>query len=504
MRPVELGVEQAPDPVAVPHQCAVQRAAGGVGVVEPERAGRGHYADPVPLPALVVRGLVGGALRAPGGGGVRLGGGGVGLGDLGVRAGLAPPPHHPGQTDQADQAHRRREQRDRGVPPRPPPGAPRRPDGPRPDRPPGRPGARSSASASADAYRLPGSFSRHFRHTVSRSCGVPGWSRRGGTGSCRSASIMVSANDAPWNGTRAVSSSYRITPSAYTSMAGAAAAPSSSLGGHVLRRPHDGAVAGLVEGLGGAPEFELLGDAEVGDLRLAAAGEEHVGGFQVAVDHAESVRGVGRAGERFDHLGRRPRGLRAAGPARQRPAVHELQRDVRGRVRLPRRRLHGAHVEHLNDVRVLELRDGLGLGPEPVAEPRIGQRLAAERLDRDAAVQLAVPGLVDDPHPPSADHREDLVPVDPREHREVRGERRRIDALEVGSGERGRRGRGGVELPGGRGATEVVREDGRAHKNLQPGRRLRILLPKVRHDANKCKRSDCAGRARCRSICITS
>ena len=35
------------------------------------------------------------------------------------------------------------------------------------------------------AYRLPGSFSRHFRQIVSRSRGIDALSRRGGTGSAQ-------------------------------------------------------------------------------------------------------------------------------------------------------------------------------------------------------------------------------------------------------------------------------------------------------------------------------
>ena len=43
---------------------------------------------------------------------------------------------------------------------------------------------RSSASSAAVANRRAGSFSRHFRQIVSRSCGTRGSSWRGGTGSC--------------------------------------------------------------------------------------------------------------------------------------------------------------------------------------------------------------------------------------------------------------------------------------------------------------------------------
>ena len=66
---------------------------------------------------------------------------------------------------------------------------------------------RSSASASAVAYRRAGAFSRHFRQIVSRSRGRPGWSRDGGTGSMVLTCSRVSRAVAARNGGRPVSSS---------------------------------------------------------------------------------------------------------------------------------------------------------------------------------------------------------------------------------------------------------------------------------------------------------
>ena len=64
---------------------------------------------------------------------------------------------------------------------------------------------RSSASPAADSYRLPGSFSRHFRQTVSRSRETSGRSLVGGTASVVAASRIVSSAEWPRNGGRPVS-----------------------------------------------------------------------------------------------------------------------------------------------------------------------------------------------------------------------------------------------------------------------------------------------------------
>ena len=73
---------------------------------------------------------------------------------------------------------------------------------------------RSSASAAAVRYRFAGSFARHFRQIVSRSRGIDGLSRRGGTGSSLSTWITVSIAVAAWNGGRPVTRAYSVAPSA--------------------------------------------------------------------------------------------------------------------------------------------------------------------------------------------------------------------------------------------------------------------------------------------------
>lgn len=73
---------------------------------------------------------------------------------------------------------------------------------------------RSSANSSAVGYRPAADLAMHFRQMVSRSRGRVGRSRDGGTGSWYLTSSIVSVRVNPWNGRRAVSNSYRMTPSA--------------------------------------------------------------------------------------------------------------------------------------------------------------------------------------------------------------------------------------------------------------------------------------------------
>ncbi len=73
---------------------------------------------------------------------------------------------------------------------------------------------RSSASASAEAYRRRGSFRRQVRAIVSRSRGRPGTSVLGGAGSRVRTRSSVSITDAAWNGGRPVKRLYRVAPRA--------------------------------------------------------------------------------------------------------------------------------------------------------------------------------------------------------------------------------------------------------------------------------------------------
>ncbi len=171
---------------------------------------------------------------------------------------------------------------------------------------------------------------------------------------------------------------------------------------------------------------EPLRESEVGDLRdepgargpergtghqralgrLALGVQEHVARFQVAVNDARGVRELHRSREDLDQLGGAlvvPRG--AAEVLREAPAFNKFQRQVRVPAGL-------ADVENLDDVRVLERGDRFGLALEPLALGRSGVDAGQDHLQRDGAVQVQLPGLVNDPHPPAPDLVQNLVARD--------------------------------------------------------------------------------------------
>ncbi len=101
---------------------------------------------------------------------------------------------------------------------------------------------------------------------------------------------------------------------------------------------------------------------------------------------------VDGAGERLDQFGRgarRPRG--AVEPLLQAAALDELQRQVRVTVVF-------ADVVDPNDVGMLELRDGLGLPAEAPPLLRGGRVAVQDHLQGDRALEVLLPGPVDDPH----------------------------------------------------------------------------------------------------------
>jgi len=69
---------------------------------------------------------------------------------------------------------------------------------------------------------------------------------------------------------------------------------------------------------------------------------------------------------------------------------------------------------NLDDVRVADTRDGLGLGQEP--DRCFGARIRAgqNHLQGAGAIQQAVPGAVDNSHPAPAQLAEDVEPRNPR------------------------------------------------------------------------------------------
>ena len=192
------------------------------------------------------------------------------------------------------------------------------------------------------------------------------------------------------------------------------------LGGHVFRSSDRRAGQGQRRAAG----VDQLRHAEVRDLRLAVPIQQYVRRLQVSVNHAETMSGVRRPGQLLDHSDGELRCLRSVREPGQTPAVHEFQGDERTRTPLPGKRLDGADLENLDDVRVLQPGDGLGLGVKSIVSLGIRDGGAVEHLEGDGSLQVQMPGLVDDPHSAAADERENLVAANARQLRSRRSERR--------------------------------------------------------------------------------
>jgi hypothetical protein len=148
---------------------------------------------------------------------------------------------------------------------------------------------------------------------------------------------------------------------------------------------------------------------EVGHLRVARGGEQHVLGLYVAVDYAARVRDR----EGLGHPRRHPRGLAGVEgtlpfyPLRERAARYVLHGYVVGAV------FGLALVVDLDDAGVVERRRVLGLAPEALDEPLVVRVLPPEDLERHVPAQDLVPGQVNLGHPPAADGlAEDVAAVD--------------------------------------------------------------------------------------------
>ena len=179
------------------------------------------------------------------------------------------------------------------------------------------------------------------------------------------------------------------------------------------------------------------------------------------MDDAAGVGEVDRPGEQLDEMGGRPQRLRRpADLALQRVPVDQLQGEERPAGVL-------ADLVDLDDVRVREPGDDLGLGPEPVVVAVVGVAAGPDHLQRDEPVQGGLAGLVDDAHAAAADLADDLVArdADPARGGRRRGERRRAGPqLRQRRVEDLRPGRAGV------GADEGVVEPGRARGAGRLGR----------------------------------
>ncbi len=138
------------------------------------------------------------------------------------------------------------------------------------------------------------------------------------------------------------------------------------------------------------------------------------------------------------------------------------------------------HLVDLDQVRVLEPRHGLGLGPEPGEGPEPGTPSRSigdvdsspDHLQRDQTLEAQVTRLVDDPHPTVTEDREQSVT------RHVGGVVEHLGRIIFRIGRRRRAGRIGGLRFGSQGATEVDltleprREPGETPAELRGVRRL--------------------------------
>ena len=130
---------------------------------------------------------------------------------------------------------------------------------------------------------------------------------------------------------------------------------------------------------------EALGEAEVGDARLVLVVNDDVGRLEVAVDDAVFVCVVNRLGGGFDVIC-------GAGCGQRPVARHVGQRAARDIV-------HGEEVLALvfadfvdgNNVRVLEVRNGLSFGLETFEFRRPGKHAALKRGSDRRLVAAATP-----------------------------------------------------------------------------------------------------------------
>ena len=146
-----------------------------------------------------------------------------------------------------------------------------------------------------------------------------------------------------------------------------------------------------------------LGDPEVQHLGVTAVGHEEVGGFDVAVDDAFTVRGAQRirdlGADRQDTIHRhRP----AANFVLERRALEQLHRDERLAVVL-------ADVVNRADVGMVE-RGGRPRFTRKSRECLIVARLGdRQKLERDLAAQPRVLSAIDDAHPSTAEELHNAV-----------------------------------------------------------------------------------------------
>jgi hypothetical protein len=176
---------------------------------------------------------------------------------------------------------------------------------------------------------------------------------------------------------------------------------------HVADGAEHGAGAGSRDRLGGAGagrrRLHRLGEPEVENLDLSIGQQEHVLGFEIAMDQILVVRGRESAGDlRRDvhRLAHRQRPGRE--PLAQRFAVEQFHDDEGLSVM-------GAELEHRDDVGMRERRDRLGFALESCEPLRISGDGRGQDLDGHVAPELRVPRPVDLPHSAGANRGNDFI-----------------------------------------------------------------------------------------------
>ena len=170
------------------------------------------------------------------------------------------------------------------------------------------------------------------------------------------------------------------------------------LGRHVLRR------AGLRFASGDAGR--RAGESEVGDLRAAAAVDHHVGGFQIAMEHALVMRGAQARAQ----LARDFRGLVLRQPAdapQQRRKVFAV--DVFHRQEVAA--FDVAKVEDAADVGMRHLQREADLIEEPLQAIGILLHVARQEFQRDGLAELQVIGAIHLAHAAAAEQADHAIPV---------------------------------------------------------------------------------------------
>mmetsp|Transcript_33438 Transcript_33438/g.54237 ORF Transcript_33438/g.54237 Transcript_33438/m.54237 type:complete len:285 (-) Transcript_33438:93-947(-) len=174
------------------------------------------------------------------------------------------------------------------------------------------------------------------------------------------------------------------------------AAPVNGQAGQLFGR-HEGRRAQHEAGARAAAVAQA-GDAEVHQLEAAVdAVQHHVGGLDVAVDHALAVRIGQRAGQAYADLHHLAHRQQLAGPGEHAEVAAESVFEGDPGIAAV---LAGVH--HMQDVRVVESARSAGLAHEALTHVGevLGRELAAQRqaLDGDLPAGGALRGLVDDGH----------------------------------------------------------------------------------------------------------